>query len=207
MSTYKQISEELKAGLSKIECFEKLNTEPKKAKSLAEAIASFPSSPNYVSRLPAIKSFFNFFMFYSVILFSYMLIELVYKQLWMVLAVAALLVAGCFFIFSFARRGVLQAMIAMLIFPLIKTIELGVDHISVIMAKSDVLFSPSQVVLHYITSAFFLYSLGSLIYGIKVIKDTFHGEKFIGRLTWDSTLHKPHFEEESKFSSNEKIVL
>lgn len=178
-----------------METFEKLNTEPTKAKSLAEAIASFPSSQNYVSKLSAIKSFHNYFMFYSVILFSYILIELVYKQLWMVLAVAALLVAGCFFIFSFARRGVLQAMVAMLIFPLIKTIELGVDHISVIMAKSDVLYSPSQTVLHYITSAFFLYSLGSLIYGVKVVREAFAGEKLISRIKWDKESNKPEFSE------------
>lgn len=201
MKTYAEISEHLKTGLSKMEIYEKLNTNEGKGKEVAQAISTFPSSRNYQAKQARIQTFFTYFLVYSVLLFSYLMIDLVYKKEWLVLAVFAALTAGAFYIYSFAKKGVMNAMVAMMVFPLIKTLQLGYQHIVFLTSPTQEILSPTQSLLLHISSIFFMYSLFSVIYGVKLFRDIFEGEKVVGRMKWDSENQKPNFPDESEVSA------
>lgn len=177
MKTYDSISENLKAGLSKMEIFEKLNTVDGKGKSLAEAISSFPSPQNFLAKQNVIKRFYRFLLTYFILLLAQFVIGLSFQKNWPALAVVIALIAFCVFLFSFAKKGVMNAMVLMLAFPFLKTLQMGYEHLAVAATTAEVTFSSAEVFMMNLSSVFFLYSLFTLMYGVKLFREIFADEK------------------------------
>lgn len=196
MKTYDSITEHLKAGLTKAEIYEKLNTVEGKGKSLAEAISSFPCCKNYLGKQKEIQRFYYLLMTYFVLLFGLIVIGLGFQKNWPALAVVMVLVGFCIFMFSFAKKCVLNAMLLMLAFPFVKTLQLAYEHISILITTRETPFSSAEVLMMNLSSLFFLISLFTLIYGVKLFLDIFEGEKLVRRHKWDHESLKPSFHEE-----------
>ena len=195
MKTYSEVANNLKAGLSKMETFEKLHTPEGKGRNLAEAISSFPSTQNYLAKQNVIQRFYRFLLTYFVLLLGQYVIGLGFQKNGPALAGVICLIAFCLFVFSFAKKGVMNAMLVMLAFPFIKTLQMAFQHLAVVTVKTDVVFSQAEVLMLNLSSAFFLYSLFSLIYGVKLFREIFAGERMIGRFKWDKEAQKPLFTE------------
>ena len=183
------------AGLSKDETFHKLNSIENNSKYLAHAISSFPSSQNYLGKQQTIRRFYLFLQTYFLLLFAQFGVVVSFQRHWAALAVLTALAIFILFIFSFAKKGIIKAMLLMLAIPLLNTIQMVIEHASVVSTHPDVLFNKTEILMLYFSSLFFVYSLFSVIYGLKLFREITEGERLVGRFRWNQEIQKPEFTE------------